>query len=282
MSKVLGVPIVVVNMPGGGGGIAAENSFRAPNDGYTWHAQGSAFRTFAVMGLHTAAPKDWYCIPTITYIGAIAVREDSPYKTFPQLIEALKKEPGKIPFAASPLASCWRVSMEILRKTTGLTGRLVVYPGAATSLTALLSRDIEYVMCGIGEQAELLKGKKVRALAAFDYEPYKVEGYGTIPAITDYLPEVKKYLPYQGWSSISLRGDIPKPILKKIDDAFLKAIQTKSVKDYCKRFEADMIGVVGDEAQKMYLKQASLEAWLLHEVNVTKKSPEEFKIPKPY
>jgi len=281
MSKTLGVPIVVVNMPGGGGGIAAENVFRVPNDGYTWHAQGSAFRTFAVMGLHASDPKDWYCVPTITYVGAIAVKEDSPYKTFPDLVEAMKKDPGKIPYAASPLASAWRISMEILRMATGLSGRLVVYPGAATSLVALLSGDIQFAMCGIGEQAELLKGKKIRALAAFNEKPYQLKGYGEIPSMTDYLPKLKSYLPYQGWSSISLRADIPKPILKKIDEAFLKAIQTKSVKEYCERFEADMIGVVGEDAQKMYLKQTSLESWLLYELGVAKKNPTEFKIPKP-
>lgn len=281
MAKILGVAIVVVNMPGGGGGVAAENVFRAPNDGYTWHTQGSGFRTFAVMGLHSAPPKEWYCIPTTTYVGAVSVKEDSPYKTFADLVEALKKEPGKIPFSASLPGTAWKISMEIMRQATGLSGRYVSYPGTSVGQVAVLTGDVQYVMSGIGEQAELLRGKKLRALATFNTKPYNLKGYGVIPAITDYLPELKKHLPYQGWSAITLRWDIPKPILKKIDEAFLKAIQAKPVREYCEKAEADLIGVVGEEAQKMYLKQTSLESWLLYEVGVAKKNPEEFKIPKP-
>jgi tripartite-type tricarboxylate transporter receptor subunit TctC len=281
MSKILGVSIVVVNMPGGGGGVAAENVFRAPNDGYTWHTQGSGFRTFAVMGLHASPPKDWYCIPTTTYVGAVAVKEGSPYKTFPDLVEATKKDPGKIAYSASLPGTAWKISMEIIRLATGLSGRYVPYPGTSVGQVAVLTGDVQFVMSGVGEQAELLRGKKLRALATFNDKAYQLKGYGVIPAITDYLPELKPHLPYRGWSSISLRGDIPKPILKKIDEAFLKAIQTKSVKEYCEKFEADLIGVVGEEAQKMYLKQTSLESWLLYDLGVAKRNPEEFMIPKP-
>ncbi len=281
MSKTLGVPIVVTNMPGGGGGIAAENVFRAPNDGYTWHSQGSAQRSFGVMGFHASAPKDWYCLPTTTYVCVISVRQDSSFKSFPDLVEAMKKDPGKIPYGASHPATAYRISMEIMKKATGLSGRFVPYPGSTATQAALLSGDVQFIMTGVGEQAELLRGNKVRALTAYSDNPQDLKGYGRIPAITDYLPQLKAHLPYQGWSSISMRADIPKPILRKINEAFLKAVQTKSVKDYCERFEVNMIGTAGDEAQQMYLKQAAIDSWLLYELGVAKKSPAEFNIPKP-
>lgn len=52
MSKILGVPIIVIDVGGGGGGIGAEKVFRAPNDGYTWYAQGTALESLGVMGFH--------------------------------------------------------------------------------------------------------------------------------------------------------------------------------------------------------------------------------------
>lgn len=281
MSKLLEVPIVAVNAPGGGGGIAADTVFRAPNDGYTWHAQGSAFRNFAVMGLHSATPKEWYCLPTVTYVAAVSVRADSPYKTLPDLVEALKKEPGKIPYSASLPGTAYRLSMEIMRSATGLSGRFVSYPGAAAGQVATLSGDVQYLCSGIGEQAELLRGKKLRALAAFDTKPYHLKGYGDIPAITDFLPALKPHLPYQGWSSLSFRADTPKPVLKKIDATFLKAVQAKPVKDLCEKFEAPILGVVGEEAQAFYLKQSALECWKLYELGIAKRSPADFGIPKP-
>lgn len=171
--------------------------------------------------------------------------------------------------------------MEILRGATGLSGRYVPYPGSSDANRAALSGDVQFVCSGFGDQAELLRGKKLRALVAFDDKPYLLKGYGEVPAVTTYLPQLKSHLPYQGWSSFSLRADTPKPILKKIEEAFVKAVQTKSVKEFCEKFEAPVMGLVGDEAQALYLKQTSLETWILYDLGVAKKSPAEFGIPKP-
>jgi len=281
MSKILGVPIVNTNQGGGGGGIAAENTFRAPNDGYTWHAQGTAIRTYGVMGLHASAPKDWYCLPMVGITFLIAVKEDSPYKIFPDLAKALKENPGKMPYGAGMPGSAYRLAMEIMRVNTGLSARYVSYTGTATALLALLSGDVQFVVAGTGEAVELLRAKKIRALTVFEDQPYNMKDYGGIPAITDYLPQLKPYLPYRTWTSISMRADIPKPILRKVDDAFLKAAKTKSVEQYCEKFELTLMGKAGDEAQKMFASYASMEGWLLYELGIAKRNPAELMIPKP-
>jgi tripartite-type tricarboxylate transporter receptor subunit TctC len=280
MSKIFKVPIVIVNMAGGGGGVAAQNTWTAPNDGYTWNGHGGGFRTFGVMAIHDSSPKDWYCIPTMGYIGAISVKEDSPYKTFPDLANDLRKNPGKIPYAASQPTTSWRINMEILKKATGLYGKFVPYPGSAPSHVALLSNDVPFMMTGIGEQIELLRGKKIRALVAFHDKPYVLKDYGEIPPITEFLPEMKPYLPISAWSLITLRADVPKPILKKIDETFVKAMETPAVKEFCEKFEVYPIGKVGDEAQALFQRQASLESWLLYDLGVAKRNPAELRIPK--
>jgi len=126
-----------------------------------------------------------------------------------------------------------------------------------------------------------LKGGKVRALAHFDDRPYRIEGYGDIPAITDFLPALRPYLPLPAWNSLSLRVDTPKPILQKIDEAVLKAADAKSVKEYGERNYLYPMKTVGEAAQKLFLRQASTECWILFEAGVAKKSPAEFGIPKP-
>lgn len=136
-------------------------------------------------------------------------------------------------------------------------------------------------MTGISEQAELLRGKKIRALAVFHDKPYPLKGYGDVPAITDFLPELKPHLPFPAWASISMRADIPKPVLKKIDEALTKAMKTSAVKEYCEKFEVVPMGMVDTEAQKLYHQQAGVESWLLYEAGVAKKSPADLGIPKP-
>jgi len=281
MSKVLGVPIVATNVTGGGGGIAAHNVFVAPNDGYTWQVQGAQIRTMGVLGYHDSSPKDWYVVPLAGYLASIAVKEDSPYKTLSDLAEALRKNPNQITYGCSYPSSAWTIYMTVIKKAAGLRGRYVPYTGDSTTHVALLQGDIQFVMTGVGTQAELLKGKKIRSLAVFDNKPYTVKGYGEIPAITDFLPELKHYLPFPAWTSYSLRADVPKAILKKVDDAYLKVIRTKPLEEFYEKFFCFPMGIVGEEAQKLYHRQASLECWLLYEEGVAKKSPADFGIAKP-
>lgn len=281
MSKVLGVPIMVTSITGGGGGIAAQNVYQASADGYTWQAQGAQIRVMGVMGYHESGPKDWYALPLVGYLAAFVVREDSPYKSFPDLLEAMKKNPDKIPFGCSYLSTAWGVMMGIFRKATGLWGRHIPYNGGAPTLVALLSGDIQFAMNGVGEQAELLRGKKIRALAVFHDKPYYLKGYGEIPAITTFVPELKPYLPYLSWTSFSFRSNTPKPILKKIDETYLKVVHTKPMEEFYERSLCFPLGIVGDDAQKLYHRQTSTDSWLLYEAGLTKRSPVDFGIPKP-
>jgi tripartite-type tricarboxylate transporter receptor subunit TctC len=171
--------------------------------------------------------------------------------------------------------------MGIFKKATGLWGRYIPYGGGAPTLVALLSGDIQFTMNGVGEQAELLRGKKIRALAVFDNKSYYMKGYGEIPPITDFLPELKPYLPYPAWTSFSFRSNTPKPILKKIDETYLKVVNTKPMEEFYERSLTFPMGLVGDESQKLYHRQTSTDSWLLYEAGVAKKSPADFGIPQP-
>jgi tripartite-type tricarboxylate transporter receptor subunit TctC len=281
MSKTLGVPIVVQNVIGGGGAIASKKAFQEPPDGYTWISAGSSWKNLGPMGLHDTNLKDWYCLPLIGVYGSIAVKEDSPYKSLSDLLEALKKSPGKVTCGASEPASPWRVTLETFNKLTGLKLRYVPYTGSSPTQTALLAGETDVCITALQEQGELLKGNKIRSLGIFLDRPYSLEGYKEIPAVSDFVPELKPHSPLAFWFWFSLRADVPKPILRKIDEAFLKAIGSPSMKEFCKNYHAVTMSVVGDEAQNLIRQQAARESWLLYEVGVAKRNPADFGLPKP-
>ena len=242
MSKILGVPIVVVNVVGGGGAVASKKAILEPPDGYTWLSAGSSWKNLGAMGLHDTNLNQWYCLPLIGLYGSIAVKEDSRFKTLRDVAEALKKSPGKVTCGASTPSSPWRVTLEIFNKATGLKLRYVPYTGSTPTQVALLSGEIDVCITALQEQAELLKGNKIRSLGVFWDKSYPLEGYGEIPAITDLIPELKPHFPLTFWFWFSLRADVPQPILRKIDEAFLKAIETKSMKEFCKNYIAVTMG----------------------------------------
>src|SRR5919112_5467899 len=116
MGKDLGQSIVVENRPGARGTQAAiylKN--QAKPDGYTLaHHHLSILR-------HPFLTKQptWDPIADFTYIMQVsgftfgtAVRADSPYKTFKDLIEAARRSPGKITYSTSGIATSNHIAME--------------------------------------------------------------------------------------------------------------------------------------------------------------------------
>ncbi|MGQ9777355.1 MAG: hypothetical protein ACUVQ9_09100 [Thermodesulfobacteriota bacterium] len=89
MEKFIGKPIKVVNMTGGGGGIAADYVWKQPHDGYYWLGASETLLSMCVMGAHFTTTKDWEYFVCMGAPGPISVKADSPFKTFEDLLKAV-------------------------------------------------------------------------------------------------------------------------------------------------------------------------------------------------
>lgn len=281
LSKDLGVAVSVVNMPGGTGGIAAQYVRQAAHDGYTIWAMSDALRLQAVMEYHDTTVRDWIPMVTASFAGVASVRADSHYKSFADVVKAAKERPDQITASASSPGTTWHTELEIIRKYTGLKFKFVPYSGSYPAQVAAMVGEVEIVLTGIGEQAELLRAKKLRPLAVFDDRPYEFPGVGTIPPITDYLPSLKAVMPFGAWVGLCLPADTPKHIVEIIEAAYEKAVASESVKEFAATNHCKLLGMTGSEAVKFIEKDTSLVSWLLYDLGLAKKSPEVFGIPKP-
>jgi tripartite-type tricarboxylate transporter receptor subunit TctC len=87
LEAALGQKIVVVNQPGASGSIGTKNTLDAPRDGYTW-TSGAAkdLGTYQVLGMIDTNIRDWNLFLNISLPQVVAVRSDSPYKSFDDLL----------------------------------------------------------------------------------------------------------------------------------------------------------------------------------------------------
>jgi hypothetical protein len=106
-SPVIKEPIVVMNRVGAGGTIGSQFVKDSPNDGYTL-LLGRVGSQVVAPALDPATPYKW---DDFTIIGLLeidpyvcVVRADSPFKTFQDLLDAVKKNPGKLSYAVSKAA----------------------------------------------------------------------------------------------------------------------------------------------------------------------------------
>ena len=101
ISRLLKTPVLSVNRPGAGGAVGANSVVQAKKDGHTiLFAQNSALTFRAVLDPQAVtydALRDLVPLGTASRTPSIlVVRSDAPYRTFAELIEYSKKNPGQV------------------------------------------------------------------------------------------------------------------------------------------------------------------------------------------
>ena len=119
-------------------------------------------------GRASAADVRWVAAVGADY-GMIAVRNDSPYKTLRELLDALKRDPAKIAIGAGGTVGSqdW-LKVSILAKQVGIAPkslRFVAFEGGGESFTALLAGYVQAVSGDVSEASMHAGGGKIRVLA---------------------------------------------------------------------------------------------------------------------
>jgi tripartite-type tricarboxylate transporter receptor subunit TctC len=169
LKKELGVPVNVVNRTGGGGAIGHTAMATAKPDGYTIGMPTVEITMMHWMGLTEITYKDMVPIALVNADHAgINVRTDSPWKTYKDLEEYVKKHPGELRDSGTGQGGIWHVAMAGWLKAIGLSPDAIKWipsKGAAPALQDLMAGGIEMSTCSLPEAATLIEAGKVRPLA---------------------------------------------------------------------------------------------------------------------
>jgi tripartite-type tricarboxylate transporter receptor subunit TctC len=281
MEKSLGQKMIVSNMPGGLGGTAAEHVWAQPHDGYTLLGVSETSATFLVNNATKHGAKDW-----VFYIGAgspgiIAVRADSPIKTFDDLIAAAKKAPKSLKVANSGKGKLWHIKAVIVEKNAGVQFLHLPYNGSNPAIIATLSGEADVLSASLQEVSEHVRAGSLRVVVLTEEERVKMKGYESIPALAEKYPDVKRYFPLQQWLGFGVPQDTPAAVVKTLGAHFEKAMQDPDLQKWMAENYMEPIGLWGEKAGAF---AAGLEAnlsWISHEMGITKTDPGSLGIPKP-
>ena len=143
LSKLLKVPVIVANKPGAGGTLGTGSAVKAKKDGYTILLTNNAaliynriltpesvaydpFKDLTPLGLSTRFPL------------LLLVRPDAPYKSFNEMVEFAKKNPGKVHVGTVGAGSVGHFTLEIINTLTGAGLIMVPFKGASPGVAAIL------------------------------------------------------------------------------------------------------------------------------------------------
>ena len=281
LEAALGTKIVIVNQPGASGSVGTKNALDAPKDGYTWTAGAAAdLATYKVQGmLDTDIRKDWHVFLSVANVSVVGVNAMTPYKDFSELLAAFKSKPGQITVATAGQSSAGHIAIETIKKYTGITYKHVTYDGGNPAVIATVSGETQVTTQLAVEQADMIRGKKLRPLAVLSDKPLTLEGYGTIAPITKWIKDFQAGPNYFG---IFIPKGVPQEVIDTVSKAWESAImKSKKIQEYAVARGAVFAPSFGEQAQANAFAYYQPVAWLYYDAGKAKVSPDKVGIPKP-
>ncbi|MEO6031818.1 MAG: tripartite tricarboxylate transporter substrate binding protein [Burkholderiaceae bacterium] len=280
LEKALGQTIVIINQPGASGSIGTKSALDAPKDGYTWTAGAAQdLGAYETLGSLKTRMSDWNLFLSVANIQVIGVNPQTPYQNAKQLLDAMKAQPGKISVATAGVTSAGHNAMELISKATGVKYRHVTYDGGNPAVIATVAGEAQVTTQLAVEQADMFRGKRLRPLATVSDKPLTLEGYGTIPPLSDTIPGFTAPTNYFG---IFIPKGVPDEVIKTLQKIWTDNIsKNEALKKYAAGRGALFAPLDGEAAQKAVFPAVQANVWLLYDSGKAKVSPDTVGIPKP-
>ncbi len=280
LEKSLGQTIVIVNQPGASGAIGTKSALDAPKDGYTWTAGAAQdLGAYQALGSVNTSIKDWHLFLNVANVSVVGVNPQRPWKNAKELLDDMKKRPGQVSVATAGVTSAGHNAMDQIVKATGVKYKEVSYDGGNPAVVATVSGEADMTTQLSVEQADMIRGKRLRPLAVVGDKALELEGFGTIPALSQTVPGLNAPANYFG---IFIPKGVPDEVVKTVEKIWNEQIvKSEALKKYATSRGALFNPMAGEAAQKAVFPAVQANVWNLHAGGKTKVSPDTVGIPKP-
>jgi tripartite-type tricarboxylate transporter receptor subunit TctC len=193
LERRLGKPVIVENMPGASGALAARTTARAAADGYTLQFTDMSFvvarhvtANFGVDPLKDFTPIGWTAASPFSLIASASI----PASNVGDFIALAKTKPDEILIGHSGIGTTPHLGAVSFSKAAGIAPRLISYRGIVNAMNNAMTGIISGLFSAASAAVSATGNDKLRVLA--------VTGEKRMPGLPD--------IPTFGESGITMRG----------------------------------------------------------------------------
>lgn len=268
LAETLKQSVIVDNRGGANGAIGATAMAVAPADGYTLLV--GSIGVFAInpalfKDLKYNPQKDFDLLSLIVRTPNVLVTSpDFPAKNVSELIDYLKKNPGKVTFASSGTGSSDHLTAALFWQKTGTTGIHVPYRGGGPAINDLIAGHANVSFQNLGAIAQHVKGGKLKALGVTSDKRT-----ATLPDVPTMAEAGVKDLQVYSWQGAAAPKGLPPAIKAKLEAEFAAAANSPEAKAKYEAVGFEVVASNGEQFAKFVADEIARWKTVIEVGNIT-------------
>jgi tripartite-type tricarboxylate transporter receptor subunit TctC len=228
LAGVLGQPVVIENVPGAGGVVAAGRVKQAPNDGHALFALSNGTLAVAPYISKVAYDPEKDLVPVAHISGfpsVLVVGRDFPARNVAEFVEVVRRNPGKYGYGTGGIGSVQHLAMEAFKGRTGTEMMHVPYKGSLQAATDIAGGQIHVMFNGISTVLPLVRGGQLKVLATSGDQ--RMALMPEVPTIHE--SGVANFF-YEPWTGLYAPPGTPRAVVERLNAAVRRIVADPELK----------------------------------------------------
>jgi tripartite-type tricarboxylate transporter receptor subunit TctC len=251
LSEVLGQQVIIENVGGAGGMVGSARVAKAAPDGYQFVLGSRADAINQTLYKTPLYNLTTDLVPVVLIADqptVLVARKDLPVENLQEFIAYARKTQVVMQYGSAGAGSTGHVDCALLNAAIGVSIAHVPYRGGGPAMQDLIAGRIDYFCTLSGTVASQVEGKLVKPIANLSRERSPM-----LPALATAQEQGLKDFDASTWFGFFVPRHTPAPVIQKLHDATIEAMDTPSVQERLK--EAGVMTVAPERRSPDYLQK---------------------------
>jgi tripartite-type tricarboxylate transporter receptor subunit TctC len=252
MSESTGQPVIVDNRAGANGMIGSDFVAKSAPDGYTILATTTSTHIsapFLVKKLPYDPRKDVTPITAaIDAVTVLAVNAAMPVNSARELVDYLKKSPGKFSYGSPGVGNAFHLIGEMFQSSQGVSLLHVPYKGIVQAVQGAATGEVNVVFSAVNNVLPHMKAGRLKTLAVLNPQRWKM-----LPDVPSTAEALSGFVRPDSWFGFLGPANMPQPVLSRLNAELVKGLKSPDLQPKFDAMGAIVIANSPQEFLQMYM-----------------------------